>query len=309
MPLDPQVREFLDELAALDPPPLTDLTPEEARANTLAETVLMGPAEPVAKKEDRQIPGPHGPIPIRIYTPEGEGPFGVFVYYHGGGWVVGDIPSHEGVCCALANGAGCVVVSVDYRLAPEYKYPAAADDCYAATKWVAENAESFGGDSSRIAVGGDSAGGNLAAVVTLMARDRGGPAICFQVLVYPVTDFNFNRPSYVENAEGYFLTREGMQWFWNHYLGDERDGAEPYASPLREKDLSSLPPALVLTAEYDPLRDEGEEYAARLRTAGVPTRLTRYDGMIHAFFRRTDQFARAEEAQAEVAEALRKAFE
>lgn len=309
MPLDPQVREFLDELAALDPPPLTDLTPEEARANTLAETVLMGPAEPVAKKEDRQIPGPHGPIPVRIYTPEGEGPFGVFVYYHGGGWVVGDIPSHEGVCCALANGAGCVVVSVDYRLAPEYKYPAAADDCYAATKWVAENAESFGGDSSRIAVGGDSAGGNLAAVVTLMARDRGGPAICFEVLVYPVTDFNFNRPSYVENAEGYFLTREGMQWFWNHYLRDERDGAEPYASPLREKDLSNLPPALVLTAEYDPLRDEGEEYAARLRAAGVPTRLTRYDGMIHAFFRRTDQFARAEEAQAEVAEALRKAFE
>ena len=309
MPVDPQVRTFLDELAALGAPPLEQLTPEEARANTAAESALMGEPEPVAKKEDRQVPGPHGPIPIRIYTPEGEGPFGVLVYYHGGGWVVGDIPSHEGICCSLVNAAKCIVVSVDYRLAPEHKYPAAADDSYAATQWVAENAESFGGDPKRIAIGGDSAGGNLTAAVTLMAKDRGGPEIRLQVLVYPVTDFRFDTRSYEENAEGYLLTSVGMRWFWNHYLADEKDGAEPYASPLRAKDLSGLPPAVVLTAEYDPLRDEGEAYAARLGSAGVPTTLTRYSGMIHAFFRRSDRFDKAKKAQAQVAEALRKAFE
>lgn len=309
MPLDPQVKAFLDQREAASPPPFEALTPKEARSAVVVEAMTLGPPEPLVAVHDRNVPGPGGDVPVRIYVPDEKRPLPVFVYFHGGGCVVGDIPTHDTICSSVANAAGCLVVSVGYRLAPEHKYPAAAEDAFAATEWVREHAEPIGGDPRRVAVGGDSAGGNLAAVVSLMARDRRAPLPALQVLVYPITDYNFDTPSYSENADGYLLTRQTMKWFWEHYLPDEEAGREPYASPLRAENLSGLPPALVITAQYDPLRDEGEAYAGRLREAGVPVDLTRYDGMIHAFFRKTAQFDKAKTALEEVAGALRRAFE
>jgi len=308
MPLDPQVKAFLEELASLDVPPLSSLTPQQARAQLVDVSALLGDPEPVAKIEDHRVEGPQGKIPVRIYTPRGSGPLPVLVFYHGGGWVLGDISTYQSYCTAVTNAAGCIVVAVDYRRAPEHKYPAAADDAFTAAAWVFDHAASFGGDPDRIALGGDSAGGNLTAVVSLMARDRSAFKPVAQVLIYPVTDFNFDTPSYRENAEGYMLTRDDMQWFWNCYLNSEEDGRQPYASPLKAANLSGLPPALVITAEYDPLRDEGEAYAARLRQAGVPVTLTRYDGMIHAFVRRLLIFDKARDALKQVADALKQAF-
>ncbi|HUT92729.1 MAG TPA: alpha/beta hydrolase [Thermoguttaceae bacterium] len=308
MPIDPQVRAFLDELDKLGLPPLHELPPSKARAMTAADADAFGPPERVAETHDRTIPGPNGEIPIRIYVPDGDGPFPVFVYFHGGGWVIGSIATHDSTCRQIANAAGSMVVSVDYRLAPEHKYPAAADDAYAATEWVFNRAEHLGADPRRVAVGGDSAGGNLAAAVCLMARDRASFRPVLQALIYPIVDYNLNTPSYLENAEGYVLTRATMEWFWECYLEREEDGSNPYASPLRAEDLSGLPAALVITAEYDPLRDEGEAYAARLRDAGVPVTQTRYDGMVHAFFRRTALFDKAKVAMQEVADALKRAF-
>lgn len=286
-------------------PPLSSLTPQEARAKTEAEAALLGPAEDVAAKVDREIPGPEGPIPVRIYTPGSMPPRGLFVYYHGGGWVIGDVATHDPFCCTLANATGWRVMSVDYRLAPENKFPAAVDDAYAAAQWAFANVEAVCGGVEPIAVGGDSAGGNLAAAVCLMARDRKTFHPALQVLVYPATDYSFDTPSYWENAEGYLLSRADMKWFWDCYLAHPEDGGNPYASPLRAIDFRDLPPALILTAEYDPLRDEGEEYADRLRAAGVAVKLVRYPGMIHAFVRRTKQFTQAWAAIREVAEALR----
>lgn len=284
MPLDPQARAFLDQISAMGGLPLSAMGVEGARqAMELLSTMRAAPA-PVASAVDRRIPGPGGEIPVRIYTPNGTAPFPLLVYFHGGGWVLGSLETHDGICRELANGAGCVVVSVDYRLAPEHRYPAAAEDCYAATRWAAANAGELGADPKRLAVGGDSAGGNLAAVVPQMARDRGGPPIVFQLLIYPATDSACDAPSQRENADGYLLTYADMLWFWGHYLGDSTKGAEPYASPLRAARVNGLPPALVITAEFDPLRDEGEHYAKRLEEAGVPARLSRYHGMIHGFF-------------------------
>jgi acetyl esterase len=230
------------------------------------------------------------------------------VFFHGGGFVICNLDTHDGPCRSIANAAGCIVVSVDYRLAPEHPYPAAAEDCHAATEWVAKNGAEFGIDTSRIAIGGDSAGGNLAAVVALMARDRGAPSLRFQLLIYPVTDYAFETDSYRENAEGYLLTRDMMRWFWNLYVPDASKAAEPYASPLRAADLSGLPPALCITAEYDPLRDEGEAYAARLREAGVAATTSRYDGLFHGFFGMSAQIDRARDAVAEATAALRAAL-
>jgi acetyl esterase len=207
----------------------------------------------------------------------------VLVFFHGGGWVIGDLESHDRPCRSLTNLSGCCVVAVDYRLAPEARYPAAADDCCAATKWVADNAGEMHIDASRIAVGGGSAGGNLAAVVSLMARDKGRPEIRSQVLINPVTDFSFETASYKDNGEGFGLTATAMRWYWDCYLGSPDKGSQPYASPLQAEDLAGLPRALVITAEYDPLRDEGEAYGERLRAAGVPTTVTRYKGVVHGF--------------------------
>ena len=257
---------------------------------------------------DHRVPVAGGEITVRAYSPGGPGPHPVLVYYHGGGWVIGDLYTHDGLCRSLTNAARCAVVSVDYRLAPESKYPVAAEDSYAALTWVVANAARLGIDPRRVAVGGDSAGGNLATVVALMARDRRGPALVHQVLIYPVTDHDLDTPSYIENATGYVLTREGMRWFWNHYLAREAQGREPHASPLRAPSLAGLPPALVITAECDPLRDEGEAYAARLRDAGVPVTLTRYTGMFHGFVRMTRILDKARTALDEIAGSLQKAF-
>ena len=227
------------------------------------------------------------------------------MYFHGGGWVIGDLDTHDVVCHAIARRAGAVVVSVDYRLAPEHKFPAAVVDCYAATEWVSANAERVGIDPARISVGGDSAGGNLAAVVCLKSRDENGPRIALQVLVYPVTDLSsFATGSYGEFAEDHYLTRSLMEWFRGYYLSSTEDARNPHASPLLAASLSDLPPALVITAECDPLRDEGEAYAKRLEQAGVPVTCMRYAGMIHPFFSMSGAIPRAFDALQQVAEAV-----
>ena len=282
MPLDPTTAAVLAELARSDAPPMHALPPEAARAGYAQ---MQGPAPEVAvgSVEERAVPGPHVDIRVKIYRPRGNGPHPVHVFYHGGGWVIGNLDTHDFDCREICSGAGVIVVAVDYRLAPEHPFPAAPEDCYAATCWVAENAEHLGGRAGPISVGGDSAGGNLAAVVSLLARDRQGPEIALQLLVYPVTDAAMDSQSFIDNGTGYLLTAETMQWFWNHYCPPEAR-ADPRASPLRTVDLTGLPPALVLTAEYDPLRDEGEAYARKLEAAGVPVELHRMDGLIHAFF-------------------------
>lgn len=306
--LDPQAKALLD---AMPPFPDFDTIPLEVlRQGMAAQNALAPDAQPVpvAEVENRAIPGPAGEIPVRIYTPEGEGPFPVLVYFHGGGFVLCDLDTHDGTCRSLARGAEVVVVSVDYRLAPEHRFPAGPEDCYAATRWVAEHAAEIGGDASRIAIGGDSAGGNLTAVVALMARDRGAPKLGFQLLIYPVTNFDFETASYRDNAEGYFLSTDMMRWFWRQYLEDPAHGAQPYASPLRAEDLTRLPPGLCITAGYDPLRDEGEAYAEKLRAAGNDVALSRYPGMIHGFFGMEAALDEAKRAVAEASDALRKAL-
>ncbi|MSQ13279.1 MAG: alpha/beta hydrolase [Dehalococcoidia bacterium] len=282
MPLDPQARKLLDQMAALGAPPLGTLPAPQARAAMKGRPTMPGPA--VYRSENYYVAGPAGAVPIRIYTPLGAGPFPALVWYHGGGWVFGDLDGADGTARHLCVGAGCVVVSVDYRLAPEAKFPAAADDCYAAAAWTVKNASMLNVDPKKVAVGGDSAGGNLAAAVTLMARDRNGPKLAAQVLAYPVTDWNFSTKSYTKNANGYLLTKSAMVWFWDEYLSKASDIDNPYAAPMKAKSLKGLPPALVLTAEFDPLRDEGEAYATRLQKDGVRTVYTLYPGMIHGFF-------------------------
>ncbi len=306
MPLDPQAQKVIEQIAALGFPPVHTVSPEQARINAKARPRAAGPE--VARVEDRSIPGPGPAIPVRIYTPAGAGPFPILVWFHGGGWVVGDLDMADPTARHLSVGAGCVVVSVDYRLAPETKFPGAADDCYAATQWAARHAAQINGDSDRIAVGGDSAGGNLAAVVSLMARDRGGPALVFQLLVYPVTHCNYTTSSYQSYADGYLLSRDSMQWYWDHYLHMPADASNPYAAPLVTQDLGGLPPALVITAECDPLCDEGAAYARRLQAAGVLTTYSCYDGMIHGFFGMPAVLDKGKQAVADAATALQKAF-
>jgi acetyl esterase/lipase len=310
MPLDPEARMLIDQMKGVLKP-FNESTVEEARAAIMALSSAAGAPEEVGKVDNRTVPGPKSDIPVRIYTPEGAGPFPILVFFHGGGWVIGTLDTHDSPCRALANAAGCVVVSVDYRLAPEHRFPSAAEDCYAATRWVADNAQAIGGDATRVAVGGDSAGGNLAAVVALMARDRGGPPLVHQLLVYPVTDHNYTTASYLEeecNTPGLLCTYEAMVYFWNSYLADADDGREPYASPLRAEDLSGLPPALVITAQYDVLRDEGQAYAERLRDAGVPVQVSHYESMLHAFFSMGGVLDHTKAVREEAAEALRSAF-
>lgn len=307
MGLDPQAKFILAQMEEAGAPPMHELSPEEARA-TSDFSALAGEPEEVARVENRTIPGPGGEIPVRIYTPEGQGPFSALVYYHGGGWVIGDLDTVDVPCRLLANRAHCVVISVDYRLAPEHKFPVAADDAYAAAKWVIENAASIRVEPRRVAVGGDSAGGNLAAVVSLMARDRNDLPLAYQMLIYPVTNHSYETASYRENADGYLLTKDSMVWFWDHYLRNAEDGKHPYASPLQARDLSGLPPALVITAGYDPLRDEGEAYAKRLEDAGVAVEATRYKEMIHGFFWMPGVLDQGKQCIEQAAAALRRAF-
>jgi acetyl esterase len=306
MPLDPQAKQVLEQIAALGLPPNHLVSPSQARINMKSRPRAAGPE--VARVEDRLIPGPGVDIPVRIYTPTGSGPFPILVWFHGGGWVVGDLDAADPTARHLAVGAMCLVISVEYRLAPETKFPGAANDSYAATVWAAQHAARFNGDPARIAVGGDSAGGNLAAAVALMARDRRGPSLAFQLLVYPVTSPDFDTASYRQNAEGYGLTRDAMRWYWDHYLQRPEDASNPYAAPLVAENLQGLPPALVITAECDPLRDEGEAFAKRLQAAGVPTTYSLYDGMMHGFFGMTAVLDKGKQAMAEACAALQQAF-
>jgi len=283
--LHPEARALLEMMDAQDAPPLETQDPVEARSARLEPMKMLG-GEPDAlgRVENLFAPGPAGDVPLRLYATEHGGIRPALVYFHGGGFVFGNLDTHDAVCRALAKESGAVVIAVDYRLAPEHKFPAAVDDSYAATVWVAANAQRLGIDAQRIAVGGDSAGGNLATVVAMRCRDAGGPALAAQLLIYPVTDVSsFETGSHRELGEGYFLTRAGMEWFTGHYLASADQKRHPEASPLLAPNLSGLPPALVITAEFDPLRDEGEAYAQRLQQAGVPVTVSRYPGMIHAF--------------------------
>lgn len=307
MPVDAKIAELLAAAEELDPRPLEALSVAEARARGGSVNVAPAlPPEPVAEVRDLVI-DTLPPISARLYRP-GSGTLPLLVYFHGGGWVVGSVQISDPFCRALANSSGCAVVSVEYRLAPEDRYPAAADDAYAATRWCADRAPDLGIDASRIAVGGSSAGGNLAAVVTLMARERGAPSIAFQLLHVPVTDHDFDTPSYRANGSGFGLTLKGMQWFWEHYAPDAKLRSEPYASPLRAKDLAGLPPAHIVTAECDPLRDEGRAYATRLREAGVPTAYVEYAGMVHGFTGMAVTIPMARTAIDDMGAALRKAL-
>jgi acetyl esterase len=307
VPLDPQSKTILDLMAQMNVPDFSTLSPEEAR-KLFGQMPRPQPPTPVAGVEDRAVPGPGGEIPVRIYTPDSATPRAGLVYFHGGGWVIGDLESHDEVCRRLAARSGATVVATHYRLAPETRFPGAAEDCYAAARWVSENAGGLGIDPGRLAIGGDSAGGNLTAVVTQMARDRGGPSLRFQLLIYPVTDCDYETPSYIENADGYFLTRRAMRWFWDHYVPDPAERVHAYASPLRAESHSELPPALVITAEYDPLRDEGEAYAKALEKAGVAVQCSRYAGMLHGFVAFTGLVDQAQRAVDEAAEAMRRAL-
>jgi len=307
--LDPQVKTVLDQLASLNGPPIQELGVTEARALLERLAAIGGPPAEVARVEDRTFAGPAGDVPVRIYRPTDDaGPQPVLVWFHGGGWVLGSIEGSDLTCRDLAAQSGVVIVSVGYRLAPEHPYPSGLGDCYAALVWVTATAGDLGVDPDRVAVGGDSAGGNLAAVVALAARDRGGPAVRFQLLVYPVTDALMSHPSVRDNGQGYMLTDDSMKWFIELYLGERGDPKDPLVSPVYADDLSGLPPALVITAEYDPLRDEGEAYGTRLQRDRVAAKVSRYDGMIHGFFSMGAIVDAARRATAEAADALRGAL-
>ncbi len=306
MPLDPQARQVLDQLAALGLPPNHMVSPQQARENMRNRPRVDGPE--VARVEDRTVSWRDAEVPVRIYTPAGTGPFPILIWCHGGGMVVGDLETADPTARHLTVETGCVTVSVDYRLAPETKFPGACDDCYAAAVWASDNAASIQGDASRMAVGGDSAGGNLAAVVAQMARDRARPGLVFQLLVYPMTALDFDTLSYADNADGYLLTRDSMKWYWEQYLGASDDAEHAYAVPSTARSFRDLPPALVITAEFDPLRDEGEAYAEKLEAAAVPTVCRRYDGMIHGFFGMPAAMDKGAQAISEAAAAMKKAF-
>ncbi|MFE6776309.1 alpha/beta hydrolase [Streptomyces sp. NPDC057702] len=285
MPLEPHTQALYDRRAAQAVRPLYTMTLAEARAADLAAVQAdAGTPEPVEQVLDESITGPAGPLPVRLYRPAGQGPLPVLVYYFGGGWTLGSLETGDAICRALANATGCLTVGVGYRLAPENPFPAAPEDCFAGLRWVAEHAARFGGDPARLAVAGDSAGGNLAAAVTLMARDAGGPELRAQVLVYPNTDYLADTPSRREITDPLLFNDKSVRWYWDNYLTSADDGGHPLASPLRAPDHGGLPPALVITAEYDPLRDEGESYAARLRESGVRAEAVRYPGVTHGFF-------------------------
>ena len=291
-------------------PQLYTLSLAEARAADLADIrAAAGTAEPVHAVTERQIPGPGGALPIRVYRPEGDGAQPALVYFFGGGWTLGSVDTSDGICRALANAVPCTVVTVGYRLAPEHQFPAAVEDCHAATRWIARHAAEIGVDPSRLAVGGDSAGGNLAAVVSLLCRDERGPDLVAQLLVYPNTLYRGDTTSLRENDDPWLFNRHSVDWYWRHYLPTPEDGANPLVSPLLAPDLTGLPPALVITAEYDPLRDEGERYAGRLRDSGVPVELSRYDGMVHGFFAMAGILDAGRRAIAEAADYLRTRFD
>ena len=299
---------LLEQVAAQDAAPLPSQGVDLVRQGYIMARAALSEKPEVTNVEDRAIPGPAGDIPVRIYTPAGEAPYPILVYYHGGGWVIGDLETSDGISRAFANAASCIVVSVDYRLAPEHKFPAAVDDAFAALNWVAEHAAEIGGDPSRIAAGGESAGANLTAVIAQLAKDAGGPRLAYQLLAYPVTNFAFDTESYQKNGDDYYLTEESMRWFWGLYLNDEAEGVDPKASPLLSGDVSGLPLGIVITPEYDPLRDEGEAYGMRLQEAGIDFEIWRAEGMIHDFLGMTNILPEAKDAIETLGGKLKAAF-
>ena len=314
---NPQMRAVLNSLAKLRPKPIEKLSAAQARKQPgppdavkrlLKQQNRSTAPMSVASVMDRTIPVKGGTIPIRVYKPSGKGPFPVLVYTHGGGWVIANIQAYDASCRALANAASCVVVSVGYRQAPEHKFPTAAEDAYAGYIWSRKNAGSINGDARRVAVAGESAGGNLATVTCLMARDRKAPMPVHQLLVYPITNDDFNTPSYLENAKAKPLNRAMMIWFWEKYQTKSADGKSPYASPLKAQSLKGLPPATIILAEIDPLRSDGEQYAAKLRRDGVPVRLITYKGVTHEFFGMGAVVDEAKQANQAAARALTTAF-
>lgn len=302
-----EVRALLADLEEQGTLPAHALSVDEAR-NALEDLFARPDGPPVGDVRDLEIPGPEAGVPVRIYTPDEPAPYPVLVYFHGGGWVRGNLDTHDGICRWLAADAGCLVISVAYRRAPENRFPAAVEDAYAAVEWAANNGSAFRGEPDRLAVAGDSAGGNLAAAVSLMARDRNGPAIEHQLLLYPVLDHAFDTASYEENAEGYLLTRASMRFYWSQYLRRELDGQHPYASPLQARSVDRLPGAGIVTCGFDPLRDEGIAYADRLRDSGVPVTHDNYEEMIHGFLSFPDLDG-TRKARSAIAGNLREALE
>jgi len=306
MALSPALEEYLAPINAMNAPGIDTMPIATARELGNAGAALgAGPPAPVVEVFDRPIPGPAGDIPVRVYVPGGAAPFPVVAYFHGGGFVLGTIETHDCIARRLCRASNALIVSVEYRLAPEHRFPAALDDCMAATHWLADHAAELRGDRARIAVAGDSAGGNLAAAVALASRAEDGPGLSAQVLLYPVIDAACATPSFVQNAEGYLLSAAAMRWFWAEYLGPDGDPDSGYASVLRAPDLAGLPPALVITAEFDPLRDEGEAYAEHLGEAGNDVTMHRFDGMIHGFAGMDALVDEADTAIAEVGAFLR----
>ena len=310
--LHPQTKALLELIEKSGLPPTHTLAPPAARQMYRERRFYSQPAPPeVAQVRDLVASGPHGDIPLRLYRPLGSAAdetLPVLVYYHGGGWVIGDLDTHDTLCRELANGARCCVVAVDYRMSPEQRFPVAVDDCVAATYWVRREAASLGIDAARLAVGGDSAGGNLAAVVAIVARDAGDLPIAYQLLIYPATDQRRGAPSHTSNGQGYLLTTDSMKYFHDHYLPDAARDLDWRASPLLHADLSKLPPALVLTAGYDPLRDEGMQYAERLTDAGSQATYVCFDRQIHGFITMGRVLDEANSAVALCAAELRRAL-
>ncbi|MGA5546181.1 alpha/beta hydrolase [Mycobacterium sp. NPDC051198] len=309
MALDPDAAAIADALSAMLPGPMHTLGIEGARAVVAGFAAQSPPPPPLHSAQDRVIDGPGGPLPLRVYRPGPGDRLPVLVYLHGGGWAMGNLDGSEALCRTLSAKAGCVVVSVDYRLAPEHKFPAAVDDGFAALQWVADHVGEIGGDANRIAIGGDSAGANLSAAITILARDHGGPPIAFQLLAYPVTEYAVERPSWHEHASAPLLTTGDVLWFWDQYLRDQQDRQDPRATPSNATTLVGLPPAFILTAEYDPVRDDAEHYGDLLHAAGVEVTVKRYPGVFHTFLSLVGVLNRTSEALDDAAAQLTRIFE
>ena len=311
MPLDPVLKSFLDQMAAMPGPKMWEQSPAEGRQAFIALLQLVGAKDvPIGKIENLAATSPNGEIPLRLYSPVAAGgeALPVLVYFHGGGFVIGDLDTHDGLCRTFANEAGCRVIAIHYRLAPEHKFPAAVDDSIAAVNWICANAMSLGIDATRLAVGGDSAGGALAAVVAQVMRDNGGPKLAMQMLLFPVTEIGGDTSSLREFAVGYFLEKKTLDWFFGHYLAPGADTSDPRISPLRAASFKGLPPAFVMLGGFDPLHDEGERYAQKLRMAGVPVTVADYPDMVHCFIYLQTILPQAREAVTAAAKALKKAF-
>ncbi len=311
MPLDPLLKAFLDQLEAQPTPKVWELEPAAAREAFVALMQLAGPKDvPIGKVTNLVVPSPNGDIPARSYTPVAAGgePLPTLIFFHGGGFVIGSVETHDGLCRMLANLSACRVISVEYRLSPEHRFPAAVEDAFAATSWIEKNAAQIGVDATRLAVGGDSAGANLAAVVAQMARDAGAPKLAFQMLLFPVTHLSADTVSRREFAEGYFLEGKAIEWFFNHYVAQETDRSDPRASPALAEKVTGMPPAYIMVAGFDPLHDEGVEYAEKLRAAGVAVTLGDYPDMVHDFIYLQTVLPQAAEALAAAAGALKSAL-